>query len=64
MKMLMRKVGLIHEKGEDCFEFIGKPRSLCDEYVEQKFISPFNEKATVVTKEWVTNQYNTYIAVK
>ena len=49
---------------EDCFEFIGKPRSLCDEYVEQKFISPFNEKATVVTKEWVTNQYNTYIAVK
>lgn len=48
----------------DCFEYIGKPRSLCDEYVERNFISPFNEKATVVTKEWITNQYNTFIAKK
>lgn len=36
---------------EDCFEYIGKPRSLCDEYVEKGFISPFNENAVVVTKE-------------
>lgn len=48
----------------DCFEYIGKPRSLCDEYVERKFISPFNENATVVTKEWVIEQYHKYIAGK
>ncbi|WP_276949971.1 hypothetical protein [Enterocloster lavalensis] len=46
----------------DCFEFIGKPRSLCDEYVERGFISPFNENAIVVTKDWVVSQYNAYIA--
>lgn len=46
---------------EDCFEYIGKPRSLCDEYVERKFIAPFNKNAIVVTKKWVTEQYNTYI---
>lgn len=46
---------------EDCFEYIGKPRSLCDEYVEKGFISPFNENAVVVTKEWVTQQYNAFI---
>lgn len=49
---------------EDCFEYIGKSRSLCDEYIERKFILPFNENATVVTKEWVIEQYNTYIAGK
>ena len=48
----------------DCFEFIGKPRSLCDEYVERGFISPFNENAIVVTKDWVIRQYNAYIAGK
>lgn len=46
---------------EDCFEYIGKPRTLCDEYIEKGFISPFNENAIVVTKEWVTEQYNKYI---
>lgn len=45
-------------------ESIGKPRSLCDKYVEQEFIAPFNEDAVVITKEWVINQYNTYIAGK
>ena len=49
---------------EDCFESIGKPRSLCDEYVERGFISPFNENAIVVTKDWVIRQYNAYIAGK
>lgn len=48
----------------DCFESIGKPRSLCDKYVEREFIAPFNEDAVVITKEWVINQYNTYIAGK
>lgn len=49
---------------ENCFEYIGKPRSLCDEYIERGFILPFNESAVVVTKDWVTRQYNTYIAKK
>ncbi len=46
---------------EDCFAYAGKSRSLCDAYVERGFISPFNEKAVVVTKEWVTGQYNRFI---
>lgn len=29
------------------------------EYVERGFLSPFNENAIVVTKEWVIRQYNT-----
>lgn len=49
---------------EDCFEYIGKPRSLCDEYIERGFILPFNESAVVVTKDWVIRQYNIYIAKK
>ncbi len=46
---------------EDCFAFIGKPRSLCEEYVERKLLSPFPENARVITKEWVIEQYHTYI---
>ncbi len=46
---------------EDCFEYVGKPRSLCDEYIKREFIY-LNEKAIVVTKEWVINQYNKFIA--
>lgn len=49
---------------EDCFAYIGKPRSLCDEYVERGFISPFKEDAVVVTKDWVVSQYNKFIARK
>ena len=49
---------------EDCFESIGKPRNLCNEYVERGFISPFNENAIVVTKDWVIRQYNAYITGK
>jgi len=48
----------------DCFEYTGKPRSLCDEYVKRGFISPFNEDEVVVTREWAANQYNTFIAGK
>lgn len=47
---------------ENCFEFIEKPGSLCEEYEERGFISPFNENAIVVTKDWVISQYYTYIA--
>lgn len=46
---------------EDCFEFIGKPRTLVDEYIEKEFISPFNENAEVVTKAWMIEQYEKYI---
>lgn len=46
---------------EDCFEFIGKPRTLVDEYIKRKFISPFNENAKVVTKAWMIEQYEKYI---
>ena len=49
---------------EDCFEYIGKPRSLCDEYVKRRLIPPFHEKAIVLTKAWVTEQYHTFIAKK
>ncbi|MCI8661047.1 MAG: hypothetical protein HFG54_12530 [Lachnospiraceae bacterium] len=49
---------------EDCFAYIGKPKSLCDEYVEKGYILPFHEKDILVTKDWVTKQYNTYIAGK
>lgn len=45
---------------EDCFESIGKSRSLCDEYVARGFLSPFEEEI-VATKEWVTEQYRTHI---
>ena len=47
---------------EDCFAFKGKPRSLCDEYVEQGLLEPFFEDARVVTKEWVEEQYRRFIA--
>ncbi len=46
----------------DCFEYLGKPRELCDEYVERGFISPFNESAQVVTKDWVISQYRAFIS--
>ncbi|NBH15849.1 hypothetical protein D3Z36_17270 [Lachnospiraceae bacterium] len=49
---------------EDCFEYIGKPRSLCDEYVKRGFIAPFPEDAAVVTKDWVVSQYHQYICRK
>jgi len=42
---------------EDCFEYAGKPKSLCDEYIAKGFISPFKEDTSVVTKEWVIRQY-------
>lgn len=48
---------------EDCFEYVGKPGSLCDEYMERGYIY-LNENAVVVTKEWVTAQYNRFIAGK
>lgn len=46
---------------EDCFACMGKPRSLCDEYIKKGFIKPFNEEAEIITKDWVINQYNRYI---
>jgi len=46
----------------DCFEYLGKPRKLCDEYVERGFISPFNESTQVVTKDWVISQYHAFIS--
>lgn len=46
---------------EDCFEYMGKPRTLVDEYIEKSFISPFNDKAEVVTKAWMIEQYEKYI---
>jgi len=46
----------------DCFEYLGKPRELCDEYVKRGFISPFNESAQVVTKDWVISQYRAFIS--
>ncbi len=49
---------------EDCFEYIGKPRTSWVEYVNKNIILPFNEKAIVVTKDWVVNQYNKFIAPK
>lgn len=47
---------------EECFEYAGMPRSLCDKYVERDFISPFNTSAQVVTKDWIIEQYRTFIS--
>lgn len=43
---------------EECFEYVGRPRETVDEYIKQGFISEFNNEAIVVTKQWVTEQYN------
>lgn len=47
---------------EDCFEYAGMPRERVDEYVERGILAPFNDSALVLTKDWVIEQYNKYIA--
>ncbi len=49
---------------EDCFAYMGKPKSLCDEYVKQGFLSPFHEKEIVVTKDWVIDKYRAFISAE
>lgn len=47
---------------EDCFAYMGKPKSLCDEYVKQGFLSPFQEKEIVVTKDWAIDKYKRFLS--
>lgn len=48
---------------EDCFEYMGRPRNFVEKCIACNSISPFHEPAIVVTRQWVTEQYNQYIAI-
>lgn len=47
---------------ERCFEYLGQPRSRVDERIKEGRISPFPSSAIVVTKKWVIEQYQKYLA--
>jgi hypothetical protein len=42
---------------KECFELAGLPADTVDEAVSRDFISPFNEKAVVVTKDWIIDKH-------